>query len=161
MRRIFLQIARVARVSIRETLETRLCEGFFKIVVPCQAKSLNIDPQLVLYYGSTKSTIRIKVGICVVQFTFRLRSEKSVNAATNWLHTDSVIIEILGFSEDIQIAIDLEAASISNNKVNKITDMNHTESIIRVGRHDVRNVENETSDSSRRINLCNVFDGVL
>jgi hypothetical protein len=70
-------------------------------------------------------------------------------------------MEILGFFEDIQIAIDLNAASISSNIVNKITDMNHTESIIRVGRHDVRKVRNEISDLSRRINLLNVFDGVL
>src|SRR5438045_4504391 len=83
MRRIFLQIACVIKMFIRKTLEIKLCEEFFKIVVSCQVKSLNIDLQLVFYYESTKSIIHIKVDICVVQFMFRLCNEKSMNAAMN------------------------------------------------------------------------------
>ena len=84
-----------------------------------------------------------------------------MNVITNWFHTDSVIIKILSFSEDIQIIIDFKTTSISNNKVNKIMNMNDIENIIKVEWHDVKNVKNETSDSSRKINLCNVFNRVL
>ena len=84
-----------------------------------------------------------------------------MNATMNWLHTNFVIIKILSFFKDIQIIINLETASISNNKINKITNMNHIKSIIKVEQHDVKNVENETSDSSRRINLYNIFNRVF
>ena len=70
-------------------------------------------------------------------------------------------MKILSFFEDVKIAINLKITSINNNKINKITNINHTKSIIKVKWHNIKNVEDKISGLSKKIDLYNVFNELL